>query len=222
MILSYNKLVIRENIMDTKKAYDIWSKQYDTSSNKTRDLEAKALKFTLADVSFNNCLEIGCGTGKNTEWLITKAKQITAIDFSEEMLAKAKGKIKSDKVKFIQADITHDWNFTNEHYDIIIFSLVLEHIEILDNIFKETAKVLKAGGYIYIGELHPFKQYIGTKARFETDEGIEILTCFNHNISDFIDSAKRNGFNIIDINEFFDNNDRTTVPRILTLLLQKS
>ena len=85
--------------MDTKKAYDIWSKQYDTNTNKTRDLEAKALKDNLSEINFNSCLEIGCGTGKNTEWLITKTKQITAIDFSEKMLAKAKEKINSSKVK---------------------------------------------------------------------------------------------------------------------------
>ena len=165
-------------------------------------------------------LEIGCGTGKNTQWLITKAKQITAVDFSEEMLAKANEKIKSSKVNFIQGDITQDWNFTKDKHDLIIFSLVLEHIENLDHIFKEAAKVINPGGYIYIGELHPFKQYLGTKARFETEKGIEVLICFNHNISDFIQPAKKYGFEIIDINEFFDDDDRTTVPRILTLLLK--
>ena len=92
--------------MDTRQAYNIWALQYDTSENKTRDLEAKALRATLANISFNSCLEIGCGTGKNTEWLITKAKHITAVDLSEGMLVKAKEKIDSDNVNFLQADIT--------------------------------------------------------------------------------------------------------------------
>jgi ubiquinone/menaquinone biosynthesis C-methylase UbiE len=207
--------------MDIKKAYDTWSKQYDTDDNKTRDLEAQALRLTLAGVPFNNCLEIGCGTGKNTEWLATKAKQIIAVDLSKEMLAVAKEKIKSDKVDFKQADITHSWTFVKESFDLVTFSLVLEHIENLDDIFREVSNALVPGGYVYIGELHPFKQYIGSKARFETDEGLQILKCFNHNISDFIQSAKNYNLKFLDINEYFDDNDRTTIPRILTLLLIK-
>ena len=207
--------------MDTKKAYDIWSKQYDANDNKTRDLEAKALRLTLENIDFDNCLEIGCGTGKNTEWLMTKAKQITAVDLSEEMLIKAKGKINSGNVKFIQADITRDWKFLKDKYDLINFSLVLEHIEDLDHIFNEAAKVINHRGYVYAGELHPFKQYLGTKARFETEEGTEVLICFNHNISDFTHSAKKYGFKIVDINEFYDD-DKTAVPRILALVFQKS
>jgi ubiquinone/menaquinone biosynthesis C-methylase UbiE len=78
--------------MDVKQAYNIWADQYDTNHNKTRDLEAISLRNTLANVQFDNCLEIGCGTGKNTEWLIVKANQVTAVDFSEEMLSKAKEK----------------------------------------------------------------------------------------------------------------------------------
>ena len=207
--------------MDTRKAYDDWSKQYDSNINKTRDLEAKALREILSEVDFNSCLEIGCGTGKNTEWLVTKAKRITAVDLSKEMLSKAREKINSDKVQFLQIDITKSWVFTKEKFDLVTFSLVLEHIENLDHIFNEAAKVLIPGGYIYIGELHPFKQYTGTKARYDSNEGLQILDCYNHNISDFIQSAKRSGFEIENINEYFDDEDRTVIPRILTLFLIK-
>ncbi len=207
--------------MDTRKGYDVWSKQYDTNTNKTRDLEAKALRKTLSEVDFNFCLEIGCGTGKNTDWLIKKAKRITAVDLSKEMISKAKEKINSDRIQFLQADITNPWAFTKEKFDLITFSLVLEHIENLDFIFSEASKVIIPGGYLYLGELHPFKQYTGTKARFETKEGLQVLDCYNHNISDFTQSAKRSGFRIENISEYFDEEDRTAIPRILALLLIK-
>jgi ubiquinone/menaquinone biosynthesis C-methylase UbiE len=208
--------------MNTKQAYDLWSEQYDTNENKTRDLEAKALCKTLENIDFDDCLEIGCGTGKNTVWLLEKAKHLTAVDFSEEMIGIAKGKIDSNKVAFLHADITKDWNFTNRKFDLISFSLVLEHIENLDHIFKEASRLLKPGGYVYLGELHAFKQYLGTKARFETGEGLQILDCYIHNISDFIDSAKQNGLEIKDLNEFFDDDNRTAVPRVLAILFKKN
>lgn len=207
--------------MDTSQAYNIWSQQYDTNQNKTRDLEAQALQTILATVEFESCLEIGCGTGKNTIWLTTKAKQITAVDLSEEMLAKAKAKINTTAVQFIQADITQSWVFATNQYDLITFSLVLEHIQNLDHIFSEVSLSLNNNGYVYIGELHPFKQYTGTKARFETADGLQVVECYNHHLSEFTQAAKKYNLAIIDINEYKDDNGLATIPRILTLLLKK-
>lgn len=208
--------------MTVQQAYDIWADQYDTNQNKTRDLEGVALREILRNTTFENCLEIGCGTSKNTEWFITKAKSVTSVDLSEEMLIKARAKVSSDKVNFIQADITKNWFFATQKYDLVVFSLVLEHIENLEDIFKKVAEYTHTGSYVYVGELHPFKQYAGTKARFETVEGLQIVTCFNHNISDFTQAAKRFGFEIVDMNEYFDENDKTNLPRILTLLFKKT
>lgn len=208
--------------MKPQQAYNSWASQYDTNENKTRDLEGKALRDILSTISFNSVLEIGCGTGKNTEWFLSKAEHITAADLSEEMLSKAKQKIQSEKVEFIQADINNEWDFTKKTFDLISFSLVLEHIENLDHIFKEGYKKLNEQGFIYIGELHPFKQYTGSKARFETEDGLQILQCFNHNISDFVQSAKKYGLKLVALDEYFDNDDKTSIPRILTLVFQNN
>ncbi len=207
--------------MSIQKAYKQWAAQYDTNSNKTRDLEAFALRQTLANIAFKNCLEIGCGTGKNTAWFVTKITQVTSVDFSEEMLAKAKQKITSSNVQFIQADIKNDWTFGNE-FDLVSFSLVLEHIENLGNFFAKINNALKDGGYIYIGELHPFKQYTGSKARFETTEGTQVVECYNHHISEFLSAAKKYNFQLIELGEHFDDDNKNEIPRILSLLFQKN
>ncbi|WHF52063.1 class I SAM-dependent methyltransferase [Chryseobacterium gotjawalense] len=208
--------------MNVNQAYNIWSEQYDTNENKTRDLEAVSLRQNLKEHHFADCLEIGCGTGKNTEWLATISDYVVAVDFSDEMLTKAKQKIKADNVKFIQTDINTEWQFTeNKKYDLVTFSLVLEHIESLDIIFEKLSEAVNSNGIIYIGELHPFKQYSGSKARFETADGLQVLTCFNHHISDFVSSAIKHNFQLVDLNEYFDENDRNTIPRILTMIFKK-
>jgi ubiquinone/menaquinone biosynthesis C-methylase UbiE len=206
--------------MDAEKAYNKWASQYDTNINKTRDLEGQALRVLLTTVSFDSVLEIGCGTGKNTEWFVEKAKEVTAIDLSDEMLAKAKEKITSHRAQFKQADITFPWTFSDKQYDLVSFSLVLEHIHNLDHVFKEASRSLRPGGHIYIGELHPYKQYSGTKARFDTEEGRQVVKCFDHHISDFIQIAKKHRLMLVDLNEFFDN-ERIKIPRILTIILRK-
>lgn len=207
--------------MNTQEAYDIWSEIYDTNINKTRDLEATAIREVLAGIGFKRCLEVGCGTGKNTEWLIAKAQEVICIDFSDAMLFKAKSKIKSDRVTFHQADITKAWSFPAVTFDLITFSLMLEHIEDINDVFRKAAAHTVPGGYVYIGELHPFKQYSGSKARFDTKTGQQVVSCFNHHISDFVNAASENGFNIVDLKEYFDDDDRSAIPRILTLLLRK-
>ena len=207
--------------MEVKTAYNLWANQYDSNNNKTRDLEALSLRNSLSTFQFKNCLEIGCGTGKNTQWLLEKAEQITAVDLSDKMLRKAQQKINSEKVVFIEADILQEWEFTDGRYDLVIFSLVLEHIKDIVEVIGKASAVLEEKGMIYIGELHPFKQYSGTKARFETEEGVQIVNCYTHHISDFTSAANKFDLDIINIQEYFDDGDRENVPRILTLLLQK-
>jgi len=208
--------------MNIKEAYQEWSEQYDTNENKTRDLEAIALRSILSKLELNKVLEFGCGTGKNTLWFEQNAKEILSADFSEAMISKAAEKIKSTKVQFTIADINEPWNFTKNKFDLVSFSLILEHIENIDEIFNKSNTVLQSGGYMYIGEFHPFKQYAGSKARYSTSEGEQLVTCYTHNVSDFTHAANKYGFSLIDLEEWFDDNDRTQIPRILTLLFKKN
>jgi len=207
--------------MSIRDAYNNWALQYDTNKNQTRDLEGIALKTLLEDISYETCLEIGCGTGKNTGWLMLKGNEVISVDFSEAMLEKAKEKIISSKVRFVQADILDDWQFVSSKVDVVVFSLVLEHIQSLVHLFFKVSDVVKAGGFVYIGELHPFKQYSGSKARFETVDGIQVLECYTHHFSDFIGAATSSGFRLIRCKEFFDDDNRDSIPRILGLLFQK-
>ncbi len=67
-------------------------------------------------------------------------------------------------------------------YDLATFSLVLEYIENLNDIFLKLAEVIIPGGYVYIGELLPFKQYADSKARFCNEEGEQVVNCYTQYI----------------------------------------
>ena len=208
--------------MNIQAAYNAWAETYDTVRNKTRDLEAVAIRQLLAEVPFAEVIELGCGTGKNTEWLAARAAHVTAVDFSAEMLDKAQAKITSANVRFQQADITQEWGFVPHLADLLTCSLMLEHIPDLGAVFWQAGQALRPGGVFYIGELHPFKQYQGTKARFDDGNGIFELECFTHHVSDFVAAGQANGFRCKVLREFFDGNDRAAAPRILALLFQKN
>ena len=207
--------------MSIQKAYNSWSDIYDSNENKTRDLDRKVTLSVLSEYDFEKVLELGCGTGKNTEFLLSKSNKLTAVDFSEGMLTKAKTKFPSENVKFIQADITETWNFTTEKFDLITCNLILEHIENLNFIFQQAFEKLEKNGKFFICELHPFKQYTGTKARYETDEGIHELEVYTHHITGFTDSALKNGFKLLKLQEWFDEPNENGLPRLVSFVFEK-
>jgi len=207
--------------MSIEKSYNSWAEQYDTNENKTRDLDRKATIATLSKYEFENVIELGCGTGKNSEWLITKAKFIVGLDFSEEMLNKAKKKIRTDKVRFQIADLTKPWEIENDFADLITCNLTLEHIKDLNFIFSQAYKKLKTNGKFFISELHPFKQYSGTKAKYETKDGIEELEVYVHHLSEYINSALSNDFNFVEMNEWFDDQPENEIPRLISFVFSK-
>ncbi len=207
--------------MSTRQLYDRWSATYDDVENKTRDLEKIAGQQILRDIIADSIIEIGCGTGKNTEWLADKATHLTAVDLSSQMLDRARDKVKRDNVIFQQADITQGWDFTDRKADLITCSLILEHISDLFPVFQDVKDHLKENGHFYVCELHPFKQYGGSKARFETTEGTQVLDCYIHHVSDYLNAASRNELVLVQMNEWFDDNDRAGIPRLVSFLFRK-
>jgi ubiquinone/menaquinone biosynthesis C-methylase UbiE len=198
--------------------YNAWAGTYDQVVNKTRDLEGLALRTVLSDFHFDSILEAGCGTGKNTSFLAKHAGEILSVDFSHEMLTKARQKNSDANVKFLQCDLNQPWPFPKNAYDLVSFSLVLEHFHSLSHVFQEAFNGLRPGGKLYIGELHPFKQYAGSKARFETATGeVKVLDCFTHHIADYFDAANSVGFQFDQLKEWFDT-DRYEIPRVLTIV----
>lgn len=208
--------------MSIEKAYNLWSQQYDTNKNKTRDLDEISTINILSKYNFDTVLELGCGTGKNTKWLVEKANKIIGLDFSQEMLSKAKEKVNSPKVTFIKANLLQPWMVDNEFADLITSSLTLEHIKDLDFIFKQAYLKLKLNGIFFINELHPFKQYSGSKARYESENGTEMLEVYTHHISEYISIAHNNNFKTIEIDEQFDNLDKNEIPRLISLVFIKN
>lgn len=207
--------------MDIQHAYDDWSASYDSNSNLTRDLDQQVVREALTGVRFQNILEIGCGTGKNTAFLAEIGWHIHALDFSAGMIEKARRKVRADNVRFEIADLTERWPCEDGKYHLVLCCLVLEHIEDLAHIFVEAACVLATGGNLLINELHPFRQYDGSKARFERDAVTVEVHAFVHHISDFTNTAASRGLKLVRLNEYWHAADVNKPPRIVSLYFEK-
>lgn len=203
--------------------YDQWSATYDDVHNKTRDLEAQVLRTVIPPSEhFNTIIELGCGTGKNTGYLASLCQQLIAVDQSREMMALARKKSNGLNVRFEEADINSDWTFTQSPADLITCSLILEHISDLNAVFTKAHEQLVQHGRFYVCELHPFKQYTGSKARFETAAGTSFLDCFTHHITDYTSAASRAGLVLESLNEWFDGEQENELPRLISFVFRKA
>jgi malonyl-CoA O-methyltransferase len=215
---------------DTKSqiadAYDQWAETYDSSPNRTRDLAGKVLREARLNFSGRKIVEIGCGTGRNTKWLAgpgAGAVNISALDFSEEMLNRARARVKDLRVHFIQHDAQAPWPLPDSSADIIIAMLILEHVEHLEPIFAEAARTLSADGELFLCELHPMRQLMGGQAQFTSTQTGEHtrVPAFLHNVSDYVNAALSAGFTLLTLGEWRDADAAANdLPRLLSLHLR--
>jgi len=203
-------------------AYDEWAETYDTDHNRTRDLAAEVLRGVNLNLVGRQVIEVGCGTGRNTEWLIRPAAGvigIVALDFSETMLTRARARVRDKRVRFIQHDVRATWPLQDDSADVVIVMLVLEHIEHLEPFFTEAARVLRTTGELFICELHPERQLLGKQAEFTSTKTGEQrwVTAFLHRLEDYLKAALAAGFELIKLAEWRDADAPAKPPRLLSL-----
>lgn len=208
--------------MSIQDAYTDWSATYDSDRNLTRDLDQQVARRELANLRCKSILELGCGTGKNTSFLASIGEQVQALDFSPGMIEKAKAKVSALNVTFEIADITRRWPASDRSHDLVVGNLVLEHIEHLDFIFAEASRVLLPDGRFLICELHPFRQYQGTQARFQRAEDTTQIAAFVHHLTDFINTAGVNGLSLDMMKEWWHEEDRDKPPRLVSFIFKKA
>lgn len=135
-----------------RKRYDRASRFYDLLESPMEMMSLKEWRIQLMKELDGDVLEVGVGTGKNIEYY-PEGVNITAVDFSEKMLEKAKGKAKkySKKITLLQMD-AQDMSFPDNTFDMIFTTCV--YCSVPDPIkgLKEMRRVCKPNGKIIMIE----------------------------------------------------------------------
>lgn len=133
-----------------KVIYKIGSPIYDKFFNSGIFLNTR--KQIFQSVPFNKgqkILFVGVGTGADLELINYSDLDITAIDYSPDMLGKAKRKFKDSTIKFLEMDAQNMF-FEDESFDYIVASLILSVVPDEHKCFQEMTRVLKQEGRIII------------------------------------------------------------------------
>ncbi len=209
---------------DVAEAYDRWSRRYDDDHNATRDLDARVVRQSPLHLAGARVLELGCGTGKNSQWLATQSRELVALDFSPGMLDVARRRVRAAHVRFVEHDITRPWPVDRASCDVVLGNLVLEHVRDLLPIYAEAARALRPGGQLFFCELHPYRQLLGGQAHFEDAETKQIIpvTAFPHTVSEYVNGGLATGFVLRMLDEHVEENAPTdAVPRLLSVLFER-
>jgi demethylmenaquinone methyltransferase/2-methoxy-6-polyprenyl-1,4-benzoquinol methylase len=94
-------------------------------------------------------LELACGTGIWTQYLLQYAAQITAVDAVPEVMVANKERTQSAKVQYIQADL-FNWQ-PEKKYDVVFFTFWLSHVppERFEAFWKLVTNALKPQGRVF-------------------------------------------------------------------------
>ena len=127
------------------KYYDLFEKVYNGKVYKKLGCEVSK-NIEPTDV----VLECACGTGAISRAVASKCRQLTATDFSDGMLKKARKKCKKfDNIEFAQADIMK-LRYDDGAFDKVIAGNVIHLLDDPIGALKELYRVCRVGGKLII------------------------------------------------------------------------
>ena len=189
--------------LGVKDGYDRWSQLYDVEQNPLVILEEPHVDAWLGDVTGLAIADIGCGTGRHAVRLANRGARVTAVDFSDGMLAKARAKPGAERVTFVEHDLAKPLPLPAAAFDRVVCALVVDHVPALRALFAELGRIAKPGAPIIVSVMHPAMMLKGVQARFSdpaTNEKV-MPESVAHHICDYVLAATRAGLTIADMSE---------------------
>jgi ubiquinone/menaquinone biosynthesis C-methylase UbiE len=142
----------------TARQYDAMASDYaidNLESATNAYYERPATISLLGDVKGKRVLEVGCGAGPLTEWLVDHGADVTAADVSPEMVRLARERV-GERATFEVADLEQPLAFAPDGgFAGIVASLVLHYVERWDVLLKEFWRVLDPEGWVVFSTHHP-------------------------------------------------------------------
>jgi SAM-dependent methyltransferase len=97
-------------------------------------------------------LDAGCGNGRYSRFLLRHADSdafITAFDYSQGMLERARDRLRTDRITQVAADLTR-LPYADGTFDAVVCGWVLEHLPDPRPGLQELARVMQAGGKLLL------------------------------------------------------------------------
>ncbi len=140
------------DIKSVESAYARWAPIYDKTFGAVTEAGRKRVVGYVNQKAPAKVLELGVGTGLALP-LYNKALDVTGIDYSAEMLQKAKARVANEGLTQVQALMRMDareLQFEDATFDFVVSMHVLSVVPEPEKVMSEIARVLKPGGQAVI------------------------------------------------------------------------
>jgi SAM-dependent methyltransferase len=171
----------------TVEGYRAWSATYDEPGNGLFPFEEPFLHEILASLPTGIALDAACGTGRHAQYLSALGHQVIGVDSSPDMLERARSRV--PRAQFHQGDLT-ELPVPDDHCDIVVCALALTHLDNLNPVFAEFARVLRPGGHLVVTDIHQERVALGSVPRMRTTDGRPgLMLAPRHRASDYLNAA---------------------------------
>jgi len=148
---------MKPSVIDRKYQCEIFNSVYGdvekakrVSSSPVRMFYEKRI-FELAhrdiDTSNYSCLDLGCGRGLFTQFLVDKFRYVVASDFAINALFTAKTVLSQKDVDFVSSDAVA-LPMKDSSFDFIEIKDFIHHLADPEKVMQEIHRVLRIGGYL--------------------------------------------------------------------------
>jgi phosphatidylethanolamine/phosphatidyl-N-methylethanolamine N-methyltransferase len=134
-----------------EQAYARWAPIYDAVCGPFF-LNGRRAAATAAREVGGRTLEIGVGTGLSFDDY-DETTEITGIDISEPMIARARERIQSGRYPFVKELAVmdaHELAYADSSFDCVVGQFVITLVEDPERVLSECARVLRPGGQIIL------------------------------------------------------------------------
>lgn len=187
--------------VDVATGYDGWAPTYDQTV--LDDMDIALLDHLRRPVwpEVRRAADLGCGTGRTAAWLRRHSSaRIDGIDLSEGMLAHA-------RERGVHATLAHgdvrDTGFPGASYDLVISSLIDEHLPDLTRLYTEARRLIAPGGVFVLVSYHPqFMMVTGMPTHYTGSDGEPLaISTHLHTLSDHVTAGVATGWQLTELAE---------------------
>jgi ubiquinone/menaquinone biosynthesis C-methylase UbiE len=191
-----NSLAIPLKEHEIENGYSAWAPRYDRP-NPAIELEEPIARAMIEAIPPGDALDAACGTGRHAATLVELGHRVVGVDTTEAMLAVAREKVPI--ADFHQGRL-EQLLFEDETFDLITCALALTHVERLEPVMREFARVLRPGGQAILTDIHPVATMTGGIAGFqdgEVGQGISYVRNLTHQVSEYVAAFLDVGLSIV-------------------------
>lgn len=175
--------------------YREWAATYEASVPAILDISVLERIQSVGWPQTRACLDLACGTGRTGTWLLRRGvSSIDGIDLTPEMLIQAENK----KIyRRLHEGSVEDTGIADASCDLLVMSLVDEHLEHLDLAYREAGRLSARDGTFVVVGMHPFIFMSGMPTHFNDSQGQpKAIETHVHLFSDHFTAARTAGWRL--------------------------